>query len=398
MSTMTTIKPTSATDFFDSFQHQPTKIQGQPAYDDLRQLRDSLFANAAAIPSTRGGGAHGHLGMLMTPTVYATLSATPWVQPPVPVLPALNNLTGPQIAEANRRYADDYKEYLETNNLDKALLRQITTTIEPVYLKPIYEPYVGLLNRTCHYTITWLIDNYGKLLPQDLTNNRLKLNEPYSAADPFQLLVERFQEAYQIAADGNLPISDADLINSGIVALEKTGTLDKLIDKWNDLPQADRSTWIQFKNFFTPKILEYQRSHQNLRTQHSANAAFDPYYQQLSDWHEQQATTQHAMATIAATNATLLDSLTKMQKALDDLTLKVNNTTEASTTTTNSRLRNRPRLPPRPKQDQGSYCWTHGYLVHKDHNSQTCKNKAPGHQNDATRTNTKDGNQEGKPT
>jgi hypothetical protein len=58
------------------------------------------------------------------------------------------------------------------------------------------------------------------------------------------------------------------------------------------------------------------------------------------------------------------------------------------------------RPPPatrRPGKDHGSYCWSHGYLVIKDHTSLTCNKKKPGHQDAATRENNMGGNQFSKP-
>ena len=49
------------------------------------------------------------------------------------------------------------------------------------------------------------------------------------------------------------------------------------------------------------------------------------------------------------------------------------------------------------KKDNGSYCWTHGYLVAKEHTSKMCSSKAPGHQEAATRENTMGGCLLGKP-
>ena len=37
------------------------------------------------------------------------------------------------------------------------------------------------------------------------------------------------------------------------------------------------------------------------------------------------------------------------------------------------------------------YCWTHGYRVRKGHDSVTCKDKAEGHKDAATRANTMNG-------
>lgn len=55
------------------------------------------------------------------------------------------------------------------------------------------------------------------------------------------------------------------------------------------------------------------------------------------------------------------------------------------------------KKPRTSKKDQGSYCWSHGYLVHKNHNSQNCRNPKPNHCREATCDNPMGGNMEGKP-
>ena len=56
-----------------------------------------------------------------------------------------------------------------------------------------------------------------------------------------------------------------------------------------------------------------------------------------------------------------------------------------------------PKSNKKPKKDQGSYCWSHGYLVDHRHNSETCHWPKPGHKCEATRENPMGGNMEGKP-
>jgi hypothetical protein len=46
--------------------------------------------------------------------------------------------------------------------------------------------------------------------------------------------------------------------------------------------------------------------------------------------------------------------------------------------------------------DPTEYCHTHGYCVSKGHNSKTCRTKAAGHQDEATRSNPMGGSQKGK--
>eukprot|EP00957_Ditylum_brightwellii_P113742 8672171-Ditylum_brightwellii.AAC.1 len=45
----------------------------------------ALYANAAAVPTTLGGGAHGHIGLVMKAGLYGTLSGgTAYNAPPEP--------------------------------------------------------------------------------------------------------------------------------------------------------------------------------------------------------------------------------------------------------------------------------------------------------------------------
>lgn len=386
-----TIKPTSANDFYENFTGTPDHIQGQPSYNDIRILRDAIYANAAAVPSTLGGGNHGHLGMVMEDNVFATLSATAWQTPVLPVLPPLPaQATAAQIAEINRRHTNDVKTFHEVQNLDRALVRLLSTSIDEIFLKPLHQPYVKLLNRTTKTILNWLITNYGRLLPQELAENRLQITKTWTISEPFQVLIDRFQEAAQVAADGELPISDGDLINAGLVALTNTGVLERYIEKWNDLAAPDRATWIQFTTFFQPHIMQYQSSHKNAAPHYAQSAMTESLQQIITEQKDNKENTDNALAYMASSNAALLDNIDRLQTALATLTHKVNNVPQQHTA---------PRQPKTYRQqiDNGSYCWTHGCLVHKDHNSRTCKSKATGHKIEATRQNPMGGNRTGLP-
>eukprot|EP00957_Ditylum_brightwellii_P205231 15342941-Ditylum_brightwellii.AAC.1 len=43
-----------------------------------------LYANMASIPTTLGGGAHGHIELVMEATLYSTLLTTAYTSPPQP--------------------------------------------------------------------------------------------------------------------------------------------------------------------------------------------------------------------------------------------------------------------------------------------------------------------------
>ena len=76
MQSYTLLKPTTAEEFFTAFIAHVPIITGEPTSDDLRHLRTILYQNAASVPTQRGGGQHGHLGMNMPAIAFAGISQT----------------------------------------------------------------------------------------------------------------------------------------------------------------------------------------------------------------------------------------------------------------------------------------------------------------------------------
>ena len=53
-----------------------TKIHGEPSTGTLLTLQNEIKANAQTVNSVLGAGAHGYLGLVCTPPVYATIPGT----------------------------------------------------------------------------------------------------------------------------------------------------------------------------------------------------------------------------------------------------------------------------------------------------------------------------------
>jgi hypothetical protein len=376
-----TIKPTTTEEFYQAFIVHAGKIIGEPAYDDIRQLRNTAYQNAAAVSSALGGGQHGHLGMIMDATTYASLTQEPWTDPPEPptspVIPP--QATGPIISEAHRAHAQALKERRECQNLDRALTRLIVEAIEPLFLKPLHQPYIGLLGKTTKEILAWLMSSYGRILPQELETNRELLAKPYDAtSEPFQILLDRYEEARTVANDGKLAITDAQLINSGIVALQNTGVLDRIIDQWNDKNPNDRSTWIQFKEHFQPKILEYQKGKRGGSPQYGMAAA---YCQEIrtSTPPNELIMDANVMAMMAAAQTEVLKQLAAMQEQVNAL---ANQKTPKNNSSGSSQGGNK---------GEKYYCFTHGFSKNENHTSKTCNRPDSNHKKEATADNTMGG-------
>jgi hypothetical protein len=90
-----------------------TKIDGEPDYPKMTVLRREIYGNAIAHHSLRGGGTHGHLGMIEPPAEYLLHNGHAFIAPAHPgLLPPPNpNATAAQINEAYRQYLIDVSEF-----------------------------------------------------------------------------------------------------------------------------------------------------------------------------------------------------------------------------------------------------------------------------------------------
>jgi hypothetical protein len=82
-----------------------------------------------------GGGAHGHLGIIMTQVEYAAISAMPWVEPFNPgtipiILAGTNTMDAAQIALVHDEF---HRIYTNRINVDQALKRIILEAYDNMY-------------------------------------------------------------------------------------------------------------------------------------------------------------------------------------------------------------------------------------------------------------------------
>jgi hypothetical protein len=100
-----------ATKITDNFPHKHiSPIVGQPSYETIQELHLKLNENAVKVHSNLGNGLLGYLGVTVTPAIYNTLSAEPFVIPPNPgIAPDFpNDATGPQIANIRQVFKEEF--------------------------------------------------------------------------------------------------------------------------------------------------------------------------------------------------------------------------------------------------------------------------------------------------
>ena len=103
---------------------EPTKIDGEPTFETLQLLNNELKINSQCIPSTRGGGAHGHLVLVLTAVDYQLITLTPFIQPPDPgefQIPLNPNITMEQISVMREQHNSLRHQFEKVSAVNAAL-------------------------------------------------------------------------------------------------------------------------------------------------------------------------------------------------------------------------------------------------------------------------------------
>jgi hypothetical protein len=404
-------------------------IQGKPTYHPLAAILSALKANAASIPSNKGGSNNGYLGIVVSNEVYSTIApGDPFVPPTQPAqhptIPRAS--TNAAITAIIRCHDGKIREWKEHNTVQGALKQQLATAVDKVYLEA---NNVGYENVTIQTLIQYLFDEYGDIAPLDLRANAKRLNKEWDPNQPIQTLFSRIKEIQTYAQAGKRTFTDQQIYDAAYTIICNTGIYFDDCDTWLDTPAANQ-TWTNFQTHFNTAHRKAKRKQRTTQSEgyHGANAAIKTETA-LQAKNEAATEALSNMATAMSANCTTMSQLTN---AVADLTTQLkdknneisslkarlqgtnsnssdSNNSQSNNNSNNSSNRYRGNNSSNSNsqtsmwtngkhlRDTGRYCWTHGYSATAGHTSANCFRQNPGHKIEATRGNNMGGNKYGKP-
>jgi hypothetical protein len=228
------------------FQHKLlTKIHGKPTYESLQNGLTELKANASSVPSTLGGGHHGHLGLLLSEARYTALANTaPFANPgnPGPFAPPAAG-TGPQIEAAKEVWKELQQTFTLSQATEKALIAQVVEAIDPIYLRALLNRATGQYSSSIRTLILHLFTTYGRITPQQVKTKEMELlNMHYDISQPVDNVFTSIDDLSDLAESANSPMSPQQMIDLAYVIFAKHTILQPDLRLWNRKPAADR-TW-----------------------------------------------------------------------------------------------------------------------------------------------------------
>ena len=398
------------------------KSTGEPTYETIEELSKLLRANAAAIDTELGGGRHGHLALTVSPAVYNTISITPFVAPvnpgAVPVIEA--GLTAAQIAAVERTHKEELQAWRTYSNTERALKQQLIRSIEPKYLRPLWNRYTAYANTTTLAILQHLLQTYGMITEQDHIENGKRFSELYDPEEPIEVLFTQIEDCIHYADAGGAPYTAAQILHNAYYLVFSTGQYKEACREWRMLTPVQK-TWTQFQAHFSrahaDRKIEQRASQQG--NYHTANAVFHEYMKETNaaiasttemlanmatEKIEQQKMASNQHTTIAELKelnrkqtemiATLQQMLVQKNQQPNQNNNNSNNNGGQQNRNTTSNNNEKPVIKKRFKNM--NYCWTHGYDISKHHTSANCTQQMKGHDTTATREDNKGGSQANK--
>ena len=397
-----------------------TPILDIPTFETVHQLIQEVKANAASVHSNLGGGAHGHLGLVLSPRKYALLSDAPYERPTHPgVLDIPNGATRHATDHLTRTHKEQLRVFHEVRGVEQALLSQITSAINDMYIMSFKNRITGQYTGNVLDILNFLQDRYGKIshsqliaFEQDVTNF---IFDPLTPVENVYNKIEDLMDYGELAA---IPYSQHQIIVKAYNIFNSCGVFRDYIKLWNRRP-AHEHTWVNFKQHFRDAQKELEETNEltlqntgygqanivdeivertvnqitselNNRTNLIPSSAPAPSPSPTPTPPAPQAN----MATPSSTDA-LIQQLLEQNQALMRQLLNAPNGTNNNRRRNNRQRFNRPSTgrrtgqPAQPLPDYCTkYCWTHGRCTHT---SNECLRKAPGHQDNATFDNKLDG-------
>ena len=240
-------------DYVDTYFEFPTltKIHGEPTYFKLKEIKNELKSNATSVTTDLGGGAHGHLGLVITPLAYANISPVPYARPAHPGPLAI--LPGVAQHEATRLRAD-HKEsirlFRETIDVEKALVKQVVAALEPQYLKRLRNNTTNAIDIPLHDVLDHLFERYGRVDADTLMDIEEKIkSSKYNPSDPLITFVNEIEELARLGTAANNPYSDMQKVQIGLRIIKNTGDFEQGLREWYSRPSVEH-TWQNFIDHF----------------------------------------------------------------------------------------------------------------------------------------------------
>lgn len=326
-----------------------TKIHGQPTSHDLTNLEKEIISILANIPTTLGGGNHGHVGVIMDPTEYNTMTGgTAFVNPVNPgIYPAglaVNAAAGTRArAEAEHKELINQFETFEGVRLGTKDL--ILEAVDNEYLSEIEHDTLGYLNVTPRQMIGHLLLRGGALDFADTRDLLAERDGEWNVTENPQLYFNRVEKAIKGLIRNGINSDLNERRDIALFHLKATGEFDPAVREWEAKPAADK-TWANIKTFITAEYAKENKQNKLSAKHFKANAI-----------QEQAEITEEIIANLTEAHTRQMETLVKTTtEAMKEMMLLLKNNSNAPNDKTTDEEKKKRREEKKKKYNDAPVC------------------------------------------
>ena len=147
------------------------KIYGEPTLSLQLELRGNIKANAMKVHLSLSDGQHEHLDMTCHPEEYAEIPDTvPYERPKNHGILEVEGGTAFEIAQQKSEHEEATRLFREVIGVERTLIQQLISAIEPIFLQALQNPVTGQINRSIPKIFDYFYSNFGNVIPDELSD------------------------------------------------------------------------------------------------------------------------------------------------------------------------------------------------------------------------------------
>jgi hypothetical protein len=306
-----------------------TKIHGQPTSHDLTNLEKEIISILANIPTTLGGGNHGHVGVIMDQLDYNTMTTgIDFVNPVNPgIYPAglaLNAAAGTRAREEaiHKELIAQFETFEGVKLGTKDLILE---AVDNEYLSEIEHDTLGFLNQTPRQMIEHLLTRGGALDFADTKHLLSERDGEWNVTENPQIYFNRVEKAIKGLIRNGINSDLNERRDIALFQLKATGEFDPAVREWEAKPAADK-TWANIKTFISAEYAKENKQnklsakHFKVNTMQEQAEATEELIAHLTEAHTRQMETLVQTTTAAMKEMMLLlkENKTPINKVPDE--------------------------------------------------------------------------------
>ena len=224
-------------------------------------LQKELNKIAANIPSGLGGGADGHLGLILSDTKYQALTGgTDFVKPAHPGHYPQRVSAGAATRaceEAEHRAA--IKEFEVCVGVESGLKFKICEAVDEVWFAKLEDEELGLLQHSAIELMAHLFTRNGEMDFVETTALERERDEPWNPSEHIATYFNTVETAKRNLAKAGITTCTKSLVNKALTSIKASGDFTLSLREWKDKPDADQ-TWENLKTFFSKEYAKKARN------------------------------------------------------------------------------------------------------------------------------------------